>query len=428
MILHENSPRPTLGIIGGGIAGLGVAYKLQDAFDITIFERDTRFGGHIRPAAVEDEQGQVWDIDTGFLGYEPLSYANIDQLMQELGVATCEREFDVTVWDRASGRQHRLSEFPLYCGSRFDRRAAVDERRLLAFLLQIENNPTLLDDHLVRLDEFFVEKGYHADVLQFLVIPSLAATWGFQDAQVRAVAAPAAMQLLRRYSHPGRGPSPTTRAYLDLLLSHLGNVRLYGGTEVHAVEEKVDGVQIRCRADVYRFDYAVLTTHADQALQLLAHPTDAQRQILSRLTYNKSLSVLHTDARLVPPAARRHTPFILTWIGPQEQPYWVITWDMGTWHHLPCRKTFFISVGDDQLLGGSFIDPRLVRHVFHNTHPALTPDFLASQRNLSRLNQGHRLYFSGSYFGPVGTQECAYTSALEVSTRLRAVVYPTFHH
>ena len=55
--------RPTLAVIGSGISGLGAAWLLYRAFDLTLFEADTRVGGHSNTVAVDDGRTKV-PVDT----------------------------------------------------------------------------------------------------------------------------------------------------------------------------------------------------------------------------------------------------------------------------------------------------------------------------------------------------------------------------
>ena len=65
-----------LAIIGTGIAGMGCAHYLQNDFDITVFEKADRIGGHTNTVYVEEEGAQI-PIDTGFIVFKLSAFIKI---------------------------------------------------------------------------------------------------------------------------------------------------------------------------------------------------------------------------------------------------------------------------------------------------------------------------------------------------------------
>ena len=86
MIRTPASPRQ-VAIVGSGISGLVVAHLLHRDCDITLFEADDRIGGHTHTHAVEQE-GQPYQVDSGFIVYNEMTYPNFIKLLNQLGVAT----------------------------------------------------------------------------------------------------------------------------------------------------------------------------------------------------------------------------------------------------------------------------------------------------------------------------------------------------
>ena len=81
--------------------------------------------------------------------------------------------------------------------------------------------------------------------------------------------------------------------------------RLHLGLPVRAVTRDDAGSSVRTAdGESRRFDGVVLAVHGDQALPLLADPTDDERRVLAAFRSTANETVLHTDERLLPGAGR----------------------------------------------------------------------------------------------------------------------------
>ena len=94
-----------------------------------------------------------------------------------------------------------------------------------------------------------------------------------------------------------------SQAYVNALCARLrGRVAL--GAPVRSVRRDEAGVHVTAGdAAPERFDRLILACHPDQALALLADPSDAERDALSRIPYSRNETVVHTRRR--PAAAPR---------------------------------------------------------------------------------------------------------------------------
>jgi predicted NAD/FAD-binding protein len=75
-----------LAIIGSGISGLSAAYFLKHQFDVTLFEKNDRLGGHSRTVTLTDPKNQKIDVDTGFIVLNDRNYPNLNKLFKHLKV------------------------------------------------------------------------------------------------------------------------------------------------------------------------------------------------------------------------------------------------------------------------------------------------------------------------------------------------------
>ena len=76
-----------IAVIGSGVAGLGAAWALNRAHDVTVYEAESRLGGHANTLEVEIESRRI-AVDTGFIVYNEPGYPNLTRLFASLAVET----------------------------------------------------------------------------------------------------------------------------------------------------------------------------------------------------------------------------------------------------------------------------------------------------------------------------------------------------
>jgi predicted NAD/FAD-binding protein len=74
-----------IAVIGTGIAGNYAAWQLAKEHDITVFEANSRAGGHTNTIDV-DCGGTHLAVDTGFIVYNDVTYPNFIKLLDELAL------------------------------------------------------------------------------------------------------------------------------------------------------------------------------------------------------------------------------------------------------------------------------------------------------------------------------------------------------
>ena len=87
-----------IAVIGGGISGLAAAWLLSRRNRVTLFEANTRLGGHTNTVDVTID-GMTAPVDTGFLVFNDRTYPNLTAMFQHLGVshASSDMSFSVRV-------------------------------------------------------------------------------------------------------------------------------------------------------------------------------------------------------------------------------------------------------------------------------------------------------------------------------------------
>ncbi len=91
-----------------------------------------------------------------------------------------------------------------------------------------------------------------------------------------------------------------SRAYVKLLTEPYAD-RIEVSCPIVSVLRDGDGVElVDASGGRQRFDAVVIAAHADQALKMLATPSEAERRLLGAFRYARNEAVLHTDASLMP--------------------------------------------------------------------------------------------------------------------------------
>ena len=97
--------RERIAVIGSGISGLSCAHSLCREHDVTLFEAADYIGGHTRTVRVERE-GEISDIDTGFIVFNDRTYPLFMGLMDSLGVAYQPTEMSFSVRNDAADLEY----------------------------------------------------------------------------------------------------------------------------------------------------------------------------------------------------------------------------------------------------------------------------------------------------------------------------------
>jgi predicted NAD/FAD-binding protein len=146
--------------------------------------------------------------------------------------------------------------------------------------------------------------------------------------------------------------------------------------------------------ETWRFDRVVLATHADTALALITDATPLERDVLGAFSYSRNETFLHTDAALLPRAARAQASW--NYLLPRcdaDTGKVLVSYDMNRLQRLPTRTPHVVTLNATDR-----VDPdRVVARMVYE-HPIYTPASVEAQKKLASLNDG-TIAFAGAYQG-----------------------------
>ncbi|GAB7188333.1 predicted flavin-containing amine oxidase [Kitasatospora sp. Ki12] len=400
--------RRRIAVVGAGVAGLTAAWELRRAgAEVELFEAGGRLGGHARTQHVTTPDGRELALDTGFLIHDEHTCPHLVRLLRDLAVPTRDADAAIAVHCEGCGLEYAGTDGPAGLLARPEPLLRPRYLRLLADIPRFRararrllthpgaGDPTLRD---FLLDECF--SGYFA---HHYLAPLVAAARPC-TAPDPAGDHPARhlFTLLDRHGLLSDSRPPAWRtvtggsaAYVRRIADRLTAVHRH--TPVRAVHRHLDGITLTT-ADGRRAeaDAVVVATHAGQALDLLADPTRAEREVLAAFRYTRTPTVLHRDTSVLPGTR----------------------WARGSWnyrmphctapagtarisHHL--NRLLRLDTAEDYLVTRNEAphDPvpeHLVISRAVHEHPVHTAETVAAQRRLPGLSTG-RTAFAGAHHG-----------------------------
>ncbi|HSR93468.1 MAG TPA: FAD-dependent oxidoreductase [Solirubrobacterales bacterium] len=407
-----------IAIIGTGVSGLVAAHLLYREHDLTVYEADARVGGHTNTVRVEDGEESHW-VDTGFIVFNDRNYPSFERLLAELGVATQPSHMGFSVSDGRGDFEyagtplglfarpaHLIS--PSFLGMLRDWRRFNREARTL-----IGINGTA-----PSLGVWLEEKGFSRHFIERLIVPQASAVWSADPAQMWSFPAGFMAEFFENHGmfslrdRPGwRTVSGGSSRYVEAIAAPWRN-RIRLRAPVHSVERLEDRVRIEAEGcESEDFDEVVIATHSDQALAMLADPSEAEREVLGAIPYQRNEAVLHTDTSMLP---RRRTVWSSWNFHLSETPArrTTVTYWMNNLQRLRSERQFLLTLNR-----GEAIDPEKTIRRFTYDHPVYTAAGIRAQARHGEISGPSRTHYCGAYWG-WGFHEDGVLSAIRACERM----------
>jgi predicted NAD/FAD-binding protein len=403
-----------IGIIGGGAAGLATAWLLEQEHEVTLFEKEDRFGGHAHTVDIEVD-GQRLTVDAGFQFFAPgAAYATFNRLLDALGVPRTSYPATLTL-ARADGS--RPVAMPPLRGWRpvwasLTPRAIAYLLRFRSFLAGI---PAFLAEHdtTITISEYVERRRLPRRFVDGFLFPLLLAFWCVDLSEFRRFAAYNALYYLGANLPKGIAPPAQSeiagglRVYIGALVASLGRASLHPGTPVDAVTRDAGGSLVVTAGGVrHPFDHVVLACDASTAHDLLAGvPETAElRTQLARFEYFDTTIAIHGDPRLMPRDRAAWSVVNVRTDGAHSQ--------LSIWSPARGIPVFKSWVTYDAEL------PQPLYATVSYRHGLIDTGYFDAQRRLRPLQGAHGVSLAGLYTADADSHESAILSAVAVAERL----------
>ncbi|WP_337268226.1 NAD(P)/FAD-dependent oxidoreductase [Oryzifoliimicrobium ureilyticus] len=414
-----------IAVIGTGISGLSAAWLLSKAHDVTVFEASDRIGGHSNTVSFELSTGPV-AVDTGFIVYNEVTYPNLTALFRALEVPTVASNMSFAVSLDEGGFE--------YSGGTglglFAQKSNIASPRFWSMMRDLlrfyRNAPRDLSKMgSISLNEYLALNGYGRAFRDDHLYPMAAAIWSTPAMEVGEYPAASFVRfcsnhgLLNVWDRPvWRTVAGGSREYVKRIIKPFED-RILLSSAVTSVVRLEHGVEITdSHGERRSFDDVVIATHADQAMRMLADPSEEEGQTLSAFRYSTNEAVLHTDPAVMPKRRAAWSSWNYLARSTQGPTKPSITYWMNKLQPLGSAPPIFVTLNP----GLAVKEESVIKRETYE-HPVFDLATDAAQKRLWSLQGVRNTWFCGAHFGS-GFHEDGLQAGLAVAEDLGGIRRP----
>lgn len=391
----EMMTRQKIAIIGTGISGLTSAHHLAPHHDLTLFEAEDYVGGHTHTIRVEKE-GEVSDIDTGFIVFNDNTYPEFIKMMDSIGVSYQPTEMSFSVRNDARDLEYNGNTI----NSLFAQRKNILRPSFLSMVRDIvrfnKEVRNAANDEQLTIGDFLATRKYSALFKDNYLLPMISAIWsmGLESCKdfplqffVRFFDNHGLLKIVNRPQW--RSIIGGSSSYIEPLTAPFKD-RIKLSTPVIRVERDDDAVQIVTASKTEKFDQVIFACHANQALSLLSTPTTSEETVLSPFRTSSNSVVLHTDTSFLPKRPLGWASWNYNMVDSAKEQT-TLTYNMNILQRLSKKHTYLVTLNQE-------IAKEHVLREFNYHHPIFSLEAIKAQAKWESISGKNRSHYCGAYW------------------------------
>ncbi|KAK9060122.1 hypothetical protein SSX86_020826 [Deinandra increscens subsp. villosa] len=286
-------------VVGGGLSGLVSAYILaKEGVEVVLYEKEDRLGGHAKTTVVNGI-----DLDLGFMAFNRVTYPNMMELFETLGVdmEASDMSFSVSLddgngceWGSRNGFSSLFAQKKNLLNPHFWNMLWELNKFKDDVLRYIEHNQD--DSHRETLQGFIMSQGYSELFQKTYLIPLCSSIWSCHAEQVLGFSAFSVLSFLYNhhnlqvFGHPKwltvRNRSLTYVKKLKEDLERRG-CQIRVGCLVQSISKLDNGCLVICEdGSQERYNGCIIATHASDALRMIGEQASyEEKRILGAFNY-----------------------------------------------------------------------------------------------------------------------------------------------
>jgi uncharacterized protein len=408
-----------LAIIGAGISGLSAGYYLSRKYQVSLFEKEPRLGGHTHTVQVDSQLGKL-PVDTGFIVHNERTYPNLIKLLAELGVETQKSDMSFSVSHSQSNFEYSSRGTNGFFAQRSNFLSPKHYALLKEILRFNRESLKLLDQphsEDLTLGEYMEAQRFGQRFREYYLYPMTSAVWSTSLAKVLDFPAATLIRFFDNHGMLGVHTHPEWRVikggssqYIKPLIEPFKE-RIFTGQNLLSVRRTDAGVKLTFEDKELWFDEVVFACHGNQILPLLPQATETEREVLKNFQTSRNETVLHTDSKILP----RNKNARASWnyhVNEASKSGTTLTYHMNRLQSLATREDYCVSLNANGAVDKSAVLQTMVYY-----HPLYTREAIQAQQRWSEISGKHHTHFCGAYWF-YGFHEDGLNSALRVARSL----------
>ena len=407
-----------IAVIGSGISGISASYFLSSKYDVHLFEKNNYLGGHTRTVKVPADNNLL--IDTGFIVFNDRNYPDLIKFFDYLDVLTKNSDMSFAVSDFnyniEYGGKNLKSLFAQYKNIfNISYLKMIYEIYSFYKLCKNTNLDNINNDFTV---EDFLQNNKFSQYLRILhIYPLISSIWSTNQKDVSNFPLKLFINFFNNHDLFNIKDKPQwkfvhggSNSYIKKIIE-LNRFSFSLNTKIDKIIRSEKNIKIIKNNEEVVFDYIIIATHADQALQIINNPTKNEKEILSKFEYTKNRAYLHSDKSMMPKNKKTWSSwnFIKS---EKEDINFTLTYWMNNLQKLETSKEYFVTINPEKT-------PENTHNETFFTHPKFNLETMKSQSKLKDLQGDKNTFFCGAYHG-YGFHEDGIQSAVYVSKMLGA--------
>lgn len=400
-----------IAIIGSGISGLYAAWKLSQTHEVTVFEKNSYFGGHTDTHEL-DIDGEKISVDSGFIVFNDHNYPLFSQMLSELGVKIQSSDMGFSVNNQVTGLQYNPSKkVSLLCRPKNFLQSNFRSMLSDLFKFYAANKDLDVSDCEVdfSIEEYLNTHGYGEAFRQEHLYPMCGALWSCPPDQAGKIPYKFVVSFFQHHRmlqlkdrplwQTVKGGSAT---YVRAIQKQCKNIQ-FKHVAVHAVTRLKDEVLIQTDHSTEQFDWVVFASHADDTLALMQDASPIEKEVLGQFQYQHNRMVVHCDRNIMPKSKRQWASWHVHVTSSKSSEYtpfqnsnihYGFSYWMNRLQNLKCNTQIFST------LNPNFdIDAKYIFVERHYRHPVFNAKAIDAQSRWKEINGQNRSSFCGAYWG-----------------------------